>query len=383
MIVDLHTHIWDTPDQLGLEAARRIRLSTDEPWDQPNAGIDRHSEAMAPVDFAVVLGFESEYLGASIDAEQVAKYIAHQPGKYLGFAGIDPMANGHLRKIDRAVELGLVGVVISPAAQAFHPTHTRAMKLYEKCEKLNLPVLIHTGTHFGASTLLEYSQPFLFDEIARSFPGLRMVISQVGYPWIDQTLVLISKHEHVYADLSNVSGRPWQLYNTLLLAHQQDATRHLLLGSDFPFANPEEVITTLYSINTLTQGTNLPSVPRESLRSIVERDTLSCLGIQTPPASEVVDRDPVEEDLLSSSSAIAMQVVVPSTRETPIPPHETAAKPQASSAPKLAVAEPPTTTPEVPEAKPEDVPQVDTDSENESNSDADSEGLNPGHKTDE
>ena len=53
----------------------------------------------------------------------------------------------------------------------------------------------------------------------------------------------------------------------------------LLFGSDFPYTNATECIEALYSINRIAQGTNLPVVPREALRGIVERDTLGLLGL--------------------------------------------------------------------------------------------------------
>ena len=73
--------------------------------------------------------------------------------------------------------------------------------------------------------------------------------------------------------------RPWQAYNSLVLAHQYGVIDKLLFGSDFPYTNATECIETLYSINQLAQGTNLPVVPREALRGIVERDTLALLGL--------------------------------------------------------------------------------------------------------
>jgi hypothetical protein len=39
---------------------------------------------------------------------------------------------------------------------------------------------------------------------------------------------------------------------------------------------------TLLGFNKLLADTNLPAVPRERLRSIVERDTLTLLGISLP-----------------------------------------------------------------------------------------------------
>jgi len=126
---------------------------------------------------------------------------------------------------------------------------------------------------------LEYGRPYLLDEVSRSFPGLRIVIAQLGQPWIDETIVMLGKHANVLADLSGLLSRPWQAYNALVAAHQHGVIDKLLFGSDFPYTSATECIEALYSINQLAQGTNLPVVPREALRGIVERDALSLLGI--------------------------------------------------------------------------------------------------------
>ena len=311
MIVDIHTHLWESVTQLGPSVEQSLRRRINAPWERVDASVTAFDEAMAPVEYAVILGFESRHLGASIPAQQVAQYVARDPGRYLGFAGIDPLApvhesapgsgnggkskginsqenpgghsgGGALNALRQAQELGLVGVTVSPCAQGFHPSHSGAMKLYEQCEQDGFPILFHPGTHLGPAIQLEYAQPQLLDEVFRSFPELRAVLGQIGYPWIDQALALIGKHPHVYADLSHLTNQPWHLYNALIRAHEMEVTDKLLFGSDFPFNRPEEAIVSIYSINTLTQGTMMPTIPREQLRGIVERDTLACLGIAKP-----------------------------------------------------------------------------------------------------
>lgn len=296
MIVDTHTHIWDSPDQLGQSAAKQMRDRRPNPWDAPTAGTLAHNRAMQAVDKAFIHSFESEHLGADIPVEQVLEYIGKHPGRYLGFAGIDPMRDGHLRRAEAALELGMVGITISPGAQAFHPSHTRAMAVYEMCQDRGVPILVHGTTHMGTGAQLQYAAPYLLDEVAHQFPELRMVVSQVGYPWIDQTLVMISRHEHLFADLTDVVRRPWQLYNVLLLAFQQDVMGKLLFGSDFPFCTPAQAISTIYSINTLPHGTNLPTVPREQLRQIIERDVLDALGIKWSPGTSSDEPSPDDDD---------------------------------------------------------------------------------------
>jgi len=282
MIVDTHTHLWERPEQLGADIERPPRTEGQLPWERPEASSDLFLEAMRPVDYVIVHGLVSPDSGSAVEARQVARYTEIAPDRCIGFAGIDPMTDHAQDLLDEALELGLAGVTLSPPAQDFHPTHTRAMELYERCEARGVPIFVHLGPMFAAQTRLDFARAHLFDEAARSFPNLRMVIAQMGHPFVEQTLVLLGKHRHVYTDVTDVVERPWQLYNLLLLAHQMHVMDKVLLGSNFPFNTPENVIATLYSVNSLTQGTNLPSVPREQLRRVVERDALACLGLRPP-----------------------------------------------------------------------------------------------------
>ena len=308
MIIDTHTQLWQSLEQLGPQTAQKLRQSPQQPWERPDTSDAGFDQAMKTVQYAIVLGFESRHLRASIPAQQIADYVARQPGKYLGFAGIDPMAPGYLNEVKKAKDLGLVGINLSPAAGAFHPCNSRAMRLYERCQELGLPIMIHPGTHFGIDTVMAYSQPYLLDEPAREFPRLRVVLAGIGAPWVEQTLALLEKHEHFYADVSDLTGRPWQLYNALLLAYQRGVMDRLLFGSDYPFCTPQQAILNIYSVNAVTQGTHMPAVPREQLRSVIERDALACLGIQRPAQTENSskgnDPDASEPTIVIPSSTI-------------------------------------------------------------------------------
>ena len=286
MIVDLHTHLWDRLEQLGADSAARVRRIAAGRWERPDGAIDAFADAMRTVDCAVILGFESDYIGASISIEQVRGYIALDPARRLGFAGIDPLKAGYLDRVREAVDAQMRGIVISPAAQAMHPAHSRAMRLYEACAERNLPVLVHPGTHLSTQSHLAFSRPHLLDEVLREVAGLRLIVAQMGHPWVDETLVLLTKYEHAYADISDLTNKPWHLYSALLLAHEQEVTDRLLFGSDFPFCTPEQAIVNLYSVNTLTKGTPLTNIPREKLRAIVERDSLALLNIAPPSTAK-------------------------------------------------------------------------------------------------
>ncbi|MHC4109127.1 MAG: amidohydrolase family protein [Planctomycetota bacterium] len=298
MIIDLHTHSWTSIDQLGPELADRLRAVRAQPWGHLDAGPVAHERAMSCVDGALVLGFRSDRLGARIPNEFIAELIAKDPRRRVGAAGIDPMSSDALEQVERALAMGLVGVTIAPACQGFHPAHTEAMRVYDRCAALGLPVFVTQGVpamprasvaesgatavvggSLPASAILEFARPALWDEVAAAFPKLPIVISRLGHPWIDETLVLLAKHPNVYADIAGVVSRPWQLYNALLSATSLGVMDKLLFGSGFPGEGPAKAIEALYSINSYSHGTPLPAVPRTQLRGIVERDSLAQLGI--------------------------------------------------------------------------------------------------------
>lgn len=281
MTIDLHTRLWTSTDQFGPSVAEQMRRRKIDPWEDHTADPDEHAQAMLPVDAAVLLGFESKLLGGAIPHEQIAGYVQRHPDRLFGFAGIDPKADTEpTRSLEQAIRLGLVGVTVNPAAAGFHPTDTRAMSLFEACQHHKMPVLIECGTVMAREARMEFARPALFDEAIREFPDLKIVLGTFGDPWVDEGVALLAKHPNVYADISGLTARPWQLFNALLTAHQLGTIEQVLFGSNFPYVLPEQAIKTIYSVNTLTQGTQLPSVPREQLRSVVERDTIQVLGLK-------------------------------------------------------------------------------------------------------
>ena len=192
MIVDLHTRLWTSIEQFGPSAAAQMRRRRTEPWDDHTAAPDEHAEAMAPVNKAVILGFESRQMGGRISHQEVAGYVANDPEKLLGFAGIDPKAGDPVQSLETALELGLVGVTVNPAAAGFHPTDTAAMQLFEACQHHRVPVLIESGTLFAREARMEFARPVLLDEVAREFPDLKLILGAFGDPWVDDFFFIVS-----------------------------------------------------------------------------------------------------------------------------------------------------------------------------------------------
>lgn len=288
MIVDCYTHTWDLPEQLGkapaparwVDGAWRVHPAA-PPAPPITAGVQRHFAACEPADVTFVLGFRSRALGAEIPNQTIADYVAAHPDKLIGFAGIDPShPRSAIEELHQARDKwGLRGVAVAPAAQDFHPSHSQSMQVYAEAGRLNMPVIFHPGIRLVPATRTTFARPALLDELARELPNLKIVIAHLGFPWVAETIDLLARHENVFAETSLVHQYPWQGYQALVSAFECGVMSKILFGSGFPFAVAAEAIEALYSVNHVCHGTGLPTIPREALRSVVERDALTALGL--------------------------------------------------------------------------------------------------------
>jgi uncharacterized protein len=258
MIVDCHTHI-------GFAAN-----------DESVAGFVSSCQG---IDMSFVLATPEE--NTKNANKDLAQFLDKRPN-LIGFGLVHPLLdNIGTRSLASLRDLGLQGLVVYCCSGNFHPTHTRAMRLYEGAVELNLPIFFHNCTPMANQDILEYAQPLLLDEAARTFPTLRMIIGNMGLPFLSQTLCLLAKHEHVYADLSILPSRSWEVFNLIVQSFEAGVMDKLLFGSGYPTAIPGNCIETLLGFNRMMSGTNLPIVPREKLRAIIERNTLGLLGLKS------------------------------------------------------------------------------------------------------
>jgi len=241
---------------------------------------ERHFQAMAAMDKAIVFGLRAAHSGLRVPNAFVAEYAALHPGKIIGFGAVDPATDDIFATLDEIVRLGLRGLKLGPIYQNVQPSDPRMLEVYAFCERSRLPVMIHQGTTFVRTAPLRYALPIQLDEIAIRFPKLHMIVAHMGHPWINETLVVIRKHPHLYADISALHYRPWQFYNALIAAKEYGVLDKLLFGSDFPFTTPEAQMDGLRNLNKQVEGTNLPRLSADEVERLIHSPTLACLGLE-------------------------------------------------------------------------------------------------------
>ncbi len=277
MIVDCHTHIWESK-HMSKEWRESYERAFKKSAEENAVDLDVHHKVLtSQADKVVVLGFRTKSLGLLVPNEYVADYVKTDPDRLVGFMSIDPTYDDVENEIEHCFYgLGLRGIKISPIYQNFNPTDRRAFPIYEKANELNIPLLIHSATTFPRTAMLKYANPILFEDIAIEFPELKMIFAHLGYPWGSEMAAFARKQPNVYADCSGITGKQfsrWKIFNILVEWYEYcKSLEKIILGSDYPWNTTSTTISALRSFNKYVENTNLPAIPNEEIEKIINKN---------------------------------------------------------------------------------------------------------------
>ena len=278
MTTDLCTRIWlgDSPWHHAANSHERRAYQDASPA--------AHEHAMGPVQRSVVMGYRAERINASIDPGMVFAFAAHSPHTRYPVIGIDVSCNNCLAEAQNAAKKGAIGINLSPGDQGVRPTDERVAALLEQCAHSDQVVFVNNPGVGAPGCVLEWTDPALFDEAARSLPTLKLVFGDLGRAYSEQALLMIAKHPNVFATTESAVLGSWKLRTVLVEAFEMSVCHKLFFASGFPRTTPEQAIERIYGISTTPAiaGASGPTVPRETLRGIIERDAFAVLGIVTP-----------------------------------------------------------------------------------------------------
>lgn len=280
MIVDVHSHAWQYPlhfnDDFRLQA-RRARAGVEV--DLTVRFEDYQASTLSGAK-AIVFGGKAKLSGLWVDDSYVARYVNAHPETLIGFLSVDSTQEGWEAEMEEGhQDLGLRGIKLLSMYAGFRPDEPRLDPLWRYATRHNLPVLLHTGTTFIAQAPLECTLPRHLDAVAIRFPDVKIIMAHLSHPYEGECVATIRKHPNVYADVSALHYRPFQLYQSLMLVQEYGVWEKLLFGSDYPFTTVNASIDGLRKLNAMTQGTGLPKLNEEAIEAMIERDALGILGL--------------------------------------------------------------------------------------------------------
>jgi len=173
--------------------------------------------------------------GRKTPNEVIARLCKRFPDVFLGFAGVDPHKGmAAVREFEHAVKsLGLRGLNLGPWLHKLLANDKRYYPLYAKAVELDVPVVLHTSSHFDPTVSFETGNPTYLDEVCVFFPELKVIASHAGWPWISQMIAVAWRHPNVYLELSGI--RPRYLSKELVSHFDTPILRgRVLFGTDYP-----------------------------------------------------------------------------------------------------------------------------------------------------
>jgi predicted TIM-barrel fold metal-dependent hydrolase len=280
MIVDVHSHVWEYPRHFGddfrLQAIRaRAGVEVDL-----TVRYEDYRAACPPDTRTVVFGGKARLSDQWVDVRYVADCVARHPDTLIGFLCVDPTQEGWEREMREGHEsLGLRGIKLLPMYAGFRPDDERLDPLWRYATQEQIPVLLHTGTTFVAQAPLECTLPRHIDAVAIRFPDVKIIMAHLGHPYEGECVAVIRKHPNVYADVSALHYRPFQLYHSLMLVQEYGVWDKLLFGSDYPFTTVDASIAGLRKLNAMLEGTALPRLDEKQIEKLIHRDGFAVLGL--------------------------------------------------------------------------------------------------------
>lgn len=174
--------------------------------------------------------------------EFIAGAVKNDSELFTGLGTVHPDSENIRGDIEHIVELGLRGVKLHPDIQQFKLDDYRCLKIYDICEELGLPVLVHAG-----DDRFDYSNPNRMKPILDAYPKLTVIGAHFGgYTVWDEAARMLSGYDNFYVDTSSslfaISIEKAKELISLYGAHR------VLFGTDFPMWDISEELDRLYAL---------------------------------------------------------------------------------------------------------------------------------------
>lgn len=171
MIIDCHVHVLGDYSKTTKEALAALDA----------AGVDR----------AVVMSDDpSEHPDVPTNTEYVLGLAREADGRIIPFVWLNPLADDVLEVLTWAEGEGIRGVKLIP--HGWFPYDPPLLRVYEKIERLGLPILFHSGILWLWGDTSRQCRPTNF-EILMEYPGIRFALGHCSWPWCYECFCVINK----------------------------------------------------------------------------------------------------------------------------------------------------------------------------------------------
>lgn len=178
--------------------------------------------------------------------DDMVDLLKDYPDRFIGIANIDPLnPQEAFDEIDRYVVHGPASGVIIEHAWSANREHwfvndPRAYAVYERLEQHNIPVLFSFGGR-GVKNQ-EYYNPKYIDELAFTFPRLKMALCHGGWPFVIQACHAAVQHSNVYLSPDVYMMRFTAGYQDYVTAANYQLQDKMMFGTAYPVMSLQDGI---------------------------------------------------------------------------------------------------------------------------------------------
>ena len=242
MLNDAHIHFFSPSFFAGLGADREAIASLG--WEQPQSVEELAARWVKELD---THGVGKAALMASLpgDADAVAKAVALNPSRFVGFFMLDPTREDAIAYAQRALDEGLRTICLFPAMHRYSLHDDRVANVFELAASRRggtveqISVFAHCGVlSVGVRKKLKLPSPFEMrfgnpldlHGLALRFPQVPIVIPHFGAGMLREALMLADCCPNVHLDTSSSNG--WIKYTPGLTLDQVFKTALDVVGPD-------------------------------------------------------------------------------------------------------------------------------------------------------
>ena len=230
-IIDAHNHIF--PEKIATKATASIGHFYD---------LDMYADASSKSLLKAGAAINTEkYLvcSSAVTADQVESintFISDECKKhpeFIGFAALHRDYENYEEELDRAMELGLVGVKFHNDFQKVNIDDEKCFPMYKAIAKRGLKVLFHMGDN-----RYDFTAPFRLVNVCKRVPELVVIGAHFGgYRRWDEVLS-VPKFDNLYFDTS--SSLAFIERDQALRMMDRFGVDRYFFGSDFPMWNAKD-----------------------------------------------------------------------------------------------------------------------------------------------
>lgn len=196
MIIDAHVHLSIYQDNAKtLEEALKLLLSQ-----MKQNGITH----------TIIIPDNIENSPKIADLTKAKKLIkGHNNLFLLGSPQIIQRGSSEIENYRKLLENGIIkGIKLFPGHDPYNPTDERCQPYYALLEKLNYPVVIHTGDISSDPNIKnprQYNDPKYIVEIANKYPLLKVVITHYYFPRIEYCYKITKNTPNIYFEIAGLA----------------------------------------------------------------------------------------------------------------------------------------------------------------------------------